>query len=335
MKICVYGAGAIGGHVGALLANQADNHNLEVSLIARGPHLAAIQENGLTLVEGGNRLQVRPKATSDPKELGPQDYVIIGLKAHSVPAVVPLLQPLLGPDTTVITTANGVPWWYFYGHGGDLDGSRLGSVDPGDVQWQGIGPERVIGSIAWQAAEIAAPGVVEVKYGNRMPLGEPDGSRTDRVEKLAGLLNRAGLKTPVRLDIRREIWMKLWGNLSFNPISILTGATLDVIAQDPRTRRLVVTMMEEAGAIAKSLGLRLPMGAEKRVDMAADVGSHKTSMLQDLELNRAIELDALVGAVIELGRLTEVATPAIETIYALARQRAEMAGCYVAPEAGS
>ena len=327
MKVCIYGAGAIGGHIGAVLANAG----VDVSLVARGPHLAAMRANGLTLVEGETRVTVRPRCSDDPAELGPQDYVFVALKAHSAPAVVGRMQPLLGPETAVVTAMNGIPWWYFHALGGALEGRRLEAVDPGAVQWDGLGPERAIGCVLWQAAEIVEPGVIALRYGNRTPLGEPDGSRSERVVRLSEAMAQAGLKAPVKRRIRDEIWMKLWGNLSFNPVSVLTHGTLLTIATDPGTRKVVRDMMVEAQAIGEKLGVRFAMDVDKRIEAAREVGHHKTSMLQDLELGRPMELEALVGVVIELGRLVGVPTPAIETIYALTRQRAREAGCY--PEA--
>ena len=328
MKVCIYGAGAIGGQIGAMLARGG----VDVSLIARGPHLAAMRENGLTLITEEERFTVHPNCSDDPAELGPQDYVIIALKAHSVPGVVERMQPLLGPETAVVTAMNGVPWWYFHKFEGPLEGRRLESVDPGGAQWRGIGPERAIGTVIWQAAEIVEPGVVQLNYGNRTPLGEPDGSRSDRVVALSEAMIAAGIKAPVKKKIRDEIWMKLWGNLSFNPVSVLTQSTLETIASDDGTRVVVGRMMEEAKRIGEKLGVRFALSVEARIETAKEVGAHKTSMLQDLELGRPMELEALTGAVIELGRLVDEPTPTIELVYYLTRQRAREGGCY--PEAG-
>ena len=329
MKVCVFGAGAIGGYMGAkLLAADA-----EVTLIARGPHLKAMQENGLRLIEDGTETVLRPRAVEDPRVAGAQDYVVISLKAHSVPGVVPAMQPLLGPDTGVVWAVNGVPWWYFYGHGGPHDGRRLASVDPGDVQWDGIGPGRAIGCIVYPACEVPEPGVIQHVSGDRFTLGEPSGEKTARIEAFSAALIAAGLKAPVRPRIRDEIWVKLWGNLCFNPISALTHATLDVIATDPGTRALARAMMVEAQAIGEALGVKFPVSVDKRIDGAAAVGAHKTSMLQDLERGRPMEIDALVTAVQEMGRLTGVATPHIDAVLALVQQRAEAAGLYTRPAA--
>ena len=324
MKICIYGAGAIGGYMGAKLAQAG----AEVSLVARGPHLAAMQARGLTLIEEGERSTVPVRASADPAELGVQDYVVITLKAHSVPGVVERMQPLLGPDTCVVMGVNGVPWWYFHKLPGPWEGRRLETVDPGGAQWDGIGPDRVLGCVVYPAADVPEPGVVNHIEGNRFSLGEPDGSKSERAERLSKALGAAGLKAPVRPKIRDEIWVKLWGNLSFNPISALTHATLDVLCTDPGTRAVARAMMLEAQAIAEKLGVKFPIDVDRRIEGGAAVGAHKTSMLQDLELGRPMEIDALVTAVQELGRLTEVPTPTIDTVQALVALRGRVAGCY-------
>jgi len=324
MKICIFGAGAIGGYMGAKLAAAG----ADVSLVARGPHLRAMQERGLTLIEEGERRTVAVRAAEDPAALGVQDYVVVTLKAHSVPPVVARMQPLIGPETTIVSGVNGVPWWYFHKIGGPLEGTRLASVDPGDAQWRGFGPDRVLGCVVYPAAEVAEPGVIRHIEGNRFSLGEPDGSKSDRAERLSAALTAAGLKAPVRPRIRDEIWVKLWGNLSFNPISALTHATLDVLCTDPGTRGVARAMMLEAQTIAEALGVRFPIDVDRRIEGGAAVGAHRTSMLQDLDAGRPMEIDALVGAVQELGRLTGTATPAIDTVLALVRLRARVAGLY-------
>ncbi len=325
MRVCIYGAGAIGGLMAARLAKAGA---AEVSLVARGPHLAAMQEKGLTLVDGDERFTVPVRAAEDPAALGVQDYVVITLKAHQVPGVVPRLQPLLGPGTAVVMGVNGVPWWYFHGLEGPWRDQRLPSVDPGDAQWNGIGPERVIGCVVYPAAEVVEPGVVKLVEGERFSLGEPSGERTERVEALSKALIAAGLKAPIRPKIRDELWVKLWGNLSFNPISALTTATLDVICTDEGTRAVARAMMVEAQAIGERLGVRFPVSVDKRIEGGAAVGAHKTSMLQDLERDRPMEIDALIGAVAEMGRLVDVPTPTIDAVLALVRLRARVAGCY-------
>ncbi|MGP1396049.1 MAG: 2-dehydropantoate 2-reductase [Inquilinaceae bacterium] len=322
MKICIVGAGAIGGYLGAKLARGG----VDVSLVARGPHLAAIREKGLTLIEAetGTTTQRIP-ASDDPADLGSQDYVIVTLKAHSVPAFVGRMQPLIGADTTIVSGVNGVPWWYFHKIGGDLEGTRLHSVDPGNVQWDGFGPDRVLGCVVYPAAEVSAPGTIRHIEGNRFSLGEPDGSKSDRALALSKALGAAGLKAPVRPRLRDEIWVKLWGNLSFNPISALTHATLDVLCTDPGTRSVARHMMVEAQQIAEKLGVKFPIDVDRRIDGGAAVGAHRTSMLQDLEAGRPMEIDALIRSVQELGGITGTPTPTIDTVLALIALRAQMA----------
>jgi 2-dehydropantoate 2-reductase len=325
MKICIFGAGAIGGYMGVKLAQAG----ADVSLVARGPHLAVMQANGLTLIEEGGELTTLPvMASDDPAEIGQQDYVIVTLKAHSVPPVVEKMKPLIGENTTIVSGVNGVPWWYFYGVGGDLEGTRLASVDPNDVQWNGFGPDRVLGCVVYPAAEVIEPGVIKHIEGNRFSIGEPDGSKSERAITLSKVLMAAGLKAPVRQRIRDEIWVKLWGNLSFNPISALTHATLDVLCADPATRSVTRAMMVEAQEIAEKLGVKFPIDVDRRIDGGAAVGSHRTSMWQDLELGRPMEIDALVTSVQELGHLTDTATPTIDTVLALVQLRAKTAGLY-------
>ncbi len=325
MRICVFGAGAIGGYLAAKLASTQEN---EVSLVARGAHLEAIRSRGLVLIEGEQRLLAHPKATADAGELGPQDYVIVTLKAHQVPAAVPAIESLLGPETAIVWAINGVPWWYFFGLEGPWRDRRLESVDPGGVIWDRLRPERAIGCVVYPAAEVDEPGVVRLVEGDRFSLGEPDGSKSARVERLARALMAAGLKAPIRPKIRDEIWVKLWGNLAFNPISALTRATLDVICADPGTRAVARAMMLEAQEVAEKLGVRFAIDVDKRIAGAAAVGAHKTSMLQDLERGRPMEIDALVTAVLELARLVEVPTPTIATVHALVTLTGRVAGCY-------
>lgn len=325
MKICIFGAGAIGGYMGVKLAQAG----AQVSLVARGPHLAAMKANGLTLIEeGGERVTVPVTASDNPADLGPQDYVIVTLKAHSVPPVVPKMAPLIGDHTTIVSGVNGVPWWYFHKIGGPLEGRRLATVDPGDAQWNGFGPDRVLGCVVYPAAEVEEPGVIKHIEGNRFSLGEPDGSKSERATRLSDALQAAGLKAPVRPRLRDEIWVKLWGNLSFNPISALTHATLDVLCTDPGTRGVARGMMLEAQAIAEKLGVKFPIDVERRIDGGAAVGAHRTSMLQDLLAGRPMEIDALVASVQELGRLTETPTPTIDTVLALVGLRGKVAGLY-------
>ena len=286
-----------------------------------------MQRNGVTVLADGDALNARPLCTDDPAEAGPQDYVIVALKAHSVPTVVEAMQPLLGPDTAVVTAQNGVPWWYFHKAGGPLEGHRLESVDPGGRQWDGIGPQRAIGCVVYAATEISEPGVIRHNYGNRFTLGEPSGEKTPRVKALSRALIAAGLRAPVR-SIRDEIWVKLWGNVSFNPISALTLATLDRIAGESDTRAVAKAMMTEAKEVGEALGIRFRIDLERRLDGTASVGAHRTSMLQDLQAGRAMEIDAIVASVQEMGRLVGVATPTIDVVLALVRQRAAVAGLY-------
>jgi 2-dehydropantoate 2-reductase len=324
MKICIYGAGAIGGYLGVLLKLAGAN----VSLIARGAHLEAIRKNGLRLQIGKEEKSAKMPATADPKELGPQDYVIIGLKAHQAWEVAEQTAPLLGKDTAVVTAQNGLPWWYFYGFEGQYADRRIESVDPGDRQWNAIGPERVIGCTVYPAAEVIAPGVIKHISGDKFGLGEPMRQKTERVEKLSQMFEKAGLKAPILPEIRNDIWLKLWGNLCFNPISALTRATLDVVATDPGTRNLSRAMMLEAERIGRRIGVHFRVDVDRRIDGAAKVGAHRTSMLQDLDKSRPLEIDAMLTAVQELGRLTEVDTPFIDAVLALVQQMGRVAGLY-------
>lgn len=323
MKICIYGAGAIGGYLGAQLSLAGE----DVTLIARGPHLEAMQKDGLRLRIGGEEKVARPFCTSDPAEAGEQDFVIVTLKAHSVPGIVDAMQPLLGPDTAVVSAVNGVPWWYFYKLQGPWENRRIESVDPGGKQWDHIGPERAIGCVVYPACDVPEPGVIQHISGDRFTLGEPSGEKTERVMTISKSLIGAGFKAPVR-RIRDEIWVKLWGNLCFNPISALTQATLDIVATEAGTRAVARAMMLEAQAIGEKLGVRFGVDVDKRIDGAAAVGAHRTSMLQDLEKGRPMEIDALVTAVQEMGRMVEVPTPTIDVVLALVQQRGRVAGCY-------
>jgi 2-dehydropantoate 2-reductase len=324
MKICIYGAGAIGGYMAVMMKRGG----ADISLVARGAHLAAIKDNGLTLLMGGERITERMPATNDPRELGPQDYVIIGLKAHQAWEAADHMRPLLGPNTAVVTAQNGVPWWYFHGLDDKFAGLRLESVDPGNRQWHAIGPERVIGATVYPATEIAEPGVIKHIYGNQFGLGEPDRTRTTRLQRLAQAIEAGGLKARIYDDIRDDIWIKLWGNLCFNPISALTQSTLDIVATDPGTRALARNMMLEAQAIGRHFGANFRVDVDRRIDGAAKVGAHRTSMLQDLDRGRPLEIDALLRAVQEMGELAGVATPYIDSVLALVQQMARSRGVY-------
>jgi len=311
MKICIYGAGAIGGYLGVELARAG----ADIRLVARGAHLAAMRTNGLKLQIGNEERVIAPRCTDNPAELGLQDVVIICLKAHSVTGVLAQMQPLLGPRTRIVTAVNGIPYWYFYRH-------------PGGRQWRALGPERAIGCIVYPATEIVAPGIVKHVYGNQFPLGEPSGENSEDVRRLSELLTAAGMKAPVLDRIRDEIWLKLWGNVCFNPISALTHATLDVICSNPATRALARAIMLETQAIAETFGVRFRVDAERRIEGARKVGAHKTSMLQDLERGRPMEIDPLVTVVQEMGRLTGIPTPVLDAVLALVAQRAGVAGLY-------
>ncbi|TVQ52132.1 MAG: 2-dehydropantoate 2-reductase [Rhodobacteraceae bacterium] len=323
MKICIFGAGAIGGYLAVRLANAGQ----EVSVVARGPHLAAIREHGLKLRIGGEEEVARLRATDDAAELGPQDYVIVTLKAHSLPPIVDKLKPLFGPETCLVTGMNGVPYWYFHGLPGH-EWRRVEAVDPGGVVSAAFPPEQALGCVVYPACEAPEPGVIEHVDGDRFTLGEPDGSKSPRAEALSKALIAAGFKAPVRPRIRDEIWVKLWGNLAFNPLSALTCQTLDVLATEPGLRGVARAMMVEGRQVAESLGVKFAIDVDKRIEGAAGVGKHKTSMLQDLERGRPMEIDALVTAVAELGRAADVPTPAIDMVLALVQARARAAGCY-------
>jgi 2-dehydropantoate 2-reductase len=324
MKICIYGAGAIGGYLGVQLARAG----ADVSLVARGAHLAAMRENGLKLLVGDEERVVRPRCTDNPAELGPQDFVIICLKAHSITGVLDAMQPLLSPRTRIVTAVNGIPYWYFYRHGERHEGTTLESIDPGGRQWRELGPERAIGCIVYPATEIAAPGVIRHVYGDRFPLGEPSGEISSDVKQLSVLFTDAGMQAPVLERIRDEIWLKLWGNVCLNPTSALTCATLDIICSDPATRALAKAIMQESQTIAETFGVKFRVDIEKRIEGARKVGAHKTSMLQDLERGRPMEIDPLVTVVQEMGRLTGIPTPALDSVLALVAQRARIAGLY-------
>ncbi len=321
-SICVFGAGAIGG----LVAARLEAAGTPVSVVARGPHLAAMEANGLALDSGGERIVTRPRAVSDPHAIGPQDYVLLTLKAHSLEPALPQLAPLIGPDTTIVAAVNGLPWWYCYGLPAPFTDRRIEAVDPAGHLWDALPPAQTLGCIIYPAAEIAAPGVIVHTYGDRFSLGEPDGSRSPRAAALSELLIAAGLKAPVRPRIRDEMWVKLWGNMAFNPISALTTGTLDLITGDPGTRAVARAMMLEGQAAGEALGVKFAIGVDKRIDGAAEIGAHKTSMLQDLELGRPLEIEALLGAVIEVAGWTGVDVPISQAVLALVRQRAASRG---------
>jgi 2-dehydropantoate 2-reductase len=319
MKVCIYGAGAIGGYLAVELALSGQ----DVCVVARGAHLKAIQERGLTLHIQGREKVARVPADSDPRAFGPQDMVICALKAHQAFDCAESFAPLLKQDTAVLTAMNGIPWWYFYKSGGRFEGRYLETVDRGGRQWNSIGPQRAIGCVVEPACEVVAPGVIAHHQFNRFIIGEPDGSRTSRVEELSKVLTAAGFDAPVRDNIRWNIWLKLWGNVCFNPISALTGATLGRMIGNPDLRALCKTMMLETQAVNEALDVHIPTEMmDRRLAGAATATDHKMSMLQDLERGRSLEIDALVGAVQELGRLTGVKTPVVDAVLALIKERA-------------
>ena len=316
MKVCVFGAGAIGGFMAVQLARTG----LDVSVVARGSHLAAMRERGLRLLIDGEERVARLSCTDAPSELGAQDFLIIALKAHMISDAVDSMDPLLGEATCVVTASNGLPYWYFSESSALPEGKALRSIDPGGRQASVLGADRAVGCVVFPAAEIVAPGVIRHEHGRKFPIGEPDGSRSARIEALHRILTEAGLEAPIRSDIRDEIWLKLWGNLCFNPISALTRATVDVIAGDPETRAVCKSMMAEAAAIGERLGLKLRVDADRRIDGAGALGAHRMSMLQDLERGRSMEIEPLVGVIQELGRLIGVPTPTTDIVLALLRQ---------------
>ncbi len=311
MKFLIAGAGAIGAYIGARMSQAG----YDVALFARGPHLRAMQDHGVQVRSAEGEFVARPKIVSSLEEVGPVDVVFLGVKAHGLPQLAPQLVPVLGPNTTVVSTQNGIPWWYFQGFGGDWDGMRLERVDPGGGISGTIEARRVLGSIVYFSTEITAPGVVQHIEGNRISLGEPDGTRSERCRRIAEALIASGLRAPITTRIRQEIWVKVLGNASFNPVSALTRATLVQMVRDPGVCSLIRNIMLEVEAVSGKLGMELPVSIDQRIAGAEKVGEHKTSMLQDLEAGRPMELEALVGAVVELGERLGVAMPYTRTVY--------------------
>jgi 2-dehydropantoate 2-reductase len=322
VKIVIAGAGAIGGYIGARLAQAG----ADVVLFARGPHLRAMQERGLRVISAEGDFSVRPQVTDNLAAIGTADVVFLGVKAHSLTSLAPGLTPLFGPDTVVVSTQNGIPWWYFQLHGGELEGLRLERVDPGGVISAAIEPRRVIGSLAYFATDVAEPGVIHHTEGSKISLGEPDGSRSERARRIADALGAAGFRARVSARFREEIWVKLLGNVAFNPISALTSGTLEEMVRHPEVSGLVRQLMTETEAVAARLGIELPISIDQRMAGAEKVGPHKTSMLQDYEAGRPMELEAVVGAVIELGDRLGVPMPATRAVYACARMLDEHRG---------
>ena len=325
-RICIFGAGAIGGYVGAALHEAG----AEVSLVARGPHLEAIRADGLGLEKDGKVTRYSLPASDRPADLGPQDYVILAIKAHTIPMILDDLMPLLGPDTAVMPAVNGLPWWYFHKAqtGTALDEKPLQAVDPGGRVWNEIGPQRAIGCVVYPACEIAAPGLVKHLDGDRFTLGEPSMEQSERVKTLSSLMIAGGLKAPQKPRIRDEIWVKLWGNCSFNPVSALTGATLDAIGNDPESRALVHAIMTEVKSVGEAIGVRFSVPIEKRIDGAAAIVGHKPSTRQDIEAGRPLEIDPLVTAVLELAEGLGIETPVLAHVTALLKLQAETLGLY-------
>ena len=320
MRVCIFGAGAIGAYLGLELSLAG----VDVTLVARGSHYEFMKKNGVRLRIGVEEKVSHPHCVNSPEDAGEQDYIFITLKTHTSSSVASELIPLLGPKTSVVTAQNGLPWWYFYNLDGPWKNHQLTSVDPDNNQWDVIGPRRVIGTVIYPAAEIVSPGIIELQphiSQNRMPIGELDGYKSTRVSELSKALINAGFKSPIRKDIRSDIWVKLWGNLAFNPISALTGQTLESIASNPETRLVARKMMLEAQAIAELLGVKFKINVDTRIEGARAVGHHRTSMLQDLMLGRPIEIEALLGSINEIGKLVKSPTPVIDTVYALLKQR--------------
>jgi 2-dehydropantoate 2-reductase len=315
VKIVIAGAGAIGGYIGARLARAGG----DVVLFARGPHLQAMRERGVRVISADGDFEVKPAVTGDLSTIGRADVVFLGVKAHGLTALAPQLRPLFGPETVVVSTQNGIPWWYFQGIGGEREGWRLERVDPGGGIAAAIEPRRVVGSLAYFATEIVEPGVIRHTEGNRISLGEPDGSRSDRCRALAEALIAAGFRAPVTTRFRTEVWVKLLGNVAFNPISALTGGTLEELVRHPDASAVIREVMAETEAVAARLAITLPISIDQRMAGAEKVGAHKTSMLQDLEAGRPMELDAIVGAVVELGDRLGVPLPSTRTVYACAK----------------
>ncbi|MGB8523291.1 MAG: 2-dehydropantoate 2-reductase [Candidatus Acidiferrales bacterium] len=311
MRFLIAGAGAIGAYIGARMAHAG----FDVTLFARGPHLRAMQEHGVQVRSSDGDFVARPTMAGSLEEVGPMDVVFLGVKAHGLPQLAPQLKPVLGPETTVVSTQNGIPWWYFQGFGGELEGLRLERIDPGGVISSAIEAHRVLGSIVYFSTEISSPGVIQHIEGNRISLGEPNGSRSDRCRQIAEALIASGLRCPVTTRIRPEIWVKVLGNASLNPVSALTRATLVQMLRDPGVSSVIRNIMEEVEAVSRKLGMELPVSIDQRMAGAEKVGEHKTSMLQDLEAGRPLELEALVGAVVELGERVGLAMPYTRTVY--------------------
>jgi 2-dehydropantoate 2-reductase len=319
MVFLIAGAGAIGAYIGALMSRAG----MDVTIFARGPHLRAMQERGIRVVSAEGEFQAKPRIAGTLEEVGPIDVIFLTVKAHGLTQLAPQLAPVLGPETSVVSTPNGIPWWFFERWGGNWEGTHLERVDPGGVISAAIEPRRVVGSLVYFATEVAEPGVIRHTEGNRISLGEPDGSRSERVRAIAEALIRCGLRAPITTRIRQEIWVKLLGNIAFNPVSALTRATLVQMVRHSEVSQLVRSIMQETELVGKELGLELPISIDQRIAGAEKVGEHKTSMLQDLESGRPMELEAIVGAVVELGERMKIAMPSTRAVYACAKLLAE------------
>ena len=331
VNICVYGAGAIGGYIGCCLSNAGAN----VSLIARGPHKEAINKNGVTLISNGKSENFNLKVTENPKDLDTQDYIILGVKAHAIQNIATSLKPLMNDKTVVLSAVNGLPWWYFYkaNSGTNLDNNHIETVDPKGLIWNTIDPKRALGCVVYPACEIASPGVIRHIEGNRISLGEPDGINSERLKILSSLMIAGGLKAPQKKHIRDEIWIKLWGNCSFNPISAITGASLDLIGNDPGSRRLVRELMQECQNVGEALGIKFRVSIEDRINGAASIIGHKPSTRQDIEMKRPLEIDPIMSAIIEIGVKLNIPTPMLKNINSILKLKAEYLNLYTRDEA--
>ena len=326
MNICVFGAGAIGGYIGCCLSKAGAN----VSLIARGPHKEAIEKNGLTLITGNSSDTFNLKVTENSKELETQDYIIIGVKAHAIAGIVENLKPLLNKNTSILSAVNGIPWWYFYKANSNtiLENTHIDSVDPGGIIWKNINPERALGCVVYPACEIEKPGVIKHIEGNRFSLGEPSGINTDRLKILSDLFIKGGLKAPQKKNLRDEIWIKLWGNCSFNPISAITGASLDIIGNDPSSRNLIKQMMEECQKVGEAVGVNFGVSIDKRIYGASSIIGHKPSTRQDIEMKRPLEIDPIMSAIIEIGNKLNIPTSMLKHINSILKLKANYLGLY-------
>ena len=326
IKVCIFGAGAIGGYLGCCLSKAGAN----VSLIARGPHKEAIEKNGLTLISSKGSETFKLKVSDNPNQLSTQDYVIIAVKAHAITGIVKDLEPLLSEDTAVVSAVNGIPWWYFYkaNSGTKLENTHLDSVDPNGSIWNTINPKRALGCVVYPACEIEKPGVVRHIEGNRFSLGEPNAVNSERLKTLSRLLISGGLKAPQKKQIRDEIWIKLWGNCSFNPISAITGASLDVLGNDPSSRFLIQTLMEECQKVGEAVGAKFNVSIENRINGAASIIGHKPSTRQDIELKRPLEIDPIMSVIIEIGTKLNIPTPMLKHVNGILKLKADYLGLY-------